>query len=86
MQRAIRRHHRERMIQKWYKLYTFCWNSSDVSDEDRMVWAKNTYGRGSISCGCCCCANPRRGGRGDSPLTMQERKAFQYDWKHEHGE
>jgi hypothetical protein len=77
--RGIRRHHRVRIIRKFQSIYRN-WGFDN--------WKTNgliTAGRGSISCGCCCCANPRRAKRGfgDSPLTIQERKAeiYKKNWE-----
>lgn len=82
MKRALRRHHRRRIIRKWYNHYTYVWSSADTEVEERQRWARITGGRGSIGCGCVCCSNPRRRGW-DNPLTIQERRAFQYDWETE---
>jgi hypothetical protein len=71
MQRAIRRHHRKRIIQKWRRIVDH-WYMGRI---DKDEWARYMYGKGSIRCGCGLCISPRRGGYGDSPLTIQERKA-----------
>jgi len=69
--RSIRRHHRKRIIQKWRRICDHWY--LDNKDE----WARYMYGRGSIRCGCFMCKSPRRGGIGDSPYTIQERKALE---------
>ena len=54
MKRAERRHHRRRIIKKFQRLYKG-WQYDN--------WERNgllTASRGSIRCGCCMCANPRR--------------------------
>jgi hypothetical protein len=78
--RSIRRHHRKRIIRKFKRIAAH-WSLDDIDS-----WAKRTAGRGSISCGCQCCKSPRRGGYGDSPLTIQERKfeIYKKDWEYEH--
>jgi len=52
--RAIRRHHRRRIIKKFQRIY---------KNHKYMNWEENglfTAARGSIRCGCSICANPRR--------------------------
>lgn len=53
MKRAERRHHRQRIIRKFQRIY---------KNWDYENWEQNglmTAARGSIKCGCCMCANPR---------------------------
>jgi hypothetical protein len=72
MKRALRRHHRKRIIAKFRRIINHWW--MDRIDKDE--WALMTASRGSIGCGCDCCGNPRRKGKGygESTLTIQERK------------
>lgn len=71
--RGWRRHHRKRIIRKWRRVADHWW----IGEKDKDTWALKVYGMGSIRCGCMMCKSPRRGGLGDSPLTIQERKALE---------
>ena len=80
MKRALRRHHRKRIINKYQRIYKN-WGYEN--------WKENglyTASRGSIRCGCCMCANPRsRRSYEYKEVSIQERRAFQYEWEKEHG-
>ena len=69
--RANRRHHKERILNKWKKLFGVVWSTSTEDTEEEITqWARYCAGRGSLSCGCWMCANERTL-EGD---TIQERK------------
>ena len=79
--RGIRRHHKKRIVQKFANILK---NRYWIQHHDGAQ-AKKVASAGSIRCGCWQCANPRRGrGYGEPRLTVQERRAFQYDWEEEH--
>jgi hypothetical protein len=74
MKRAERRHHRKRIIKRFHRIFTtyykwYTWNE----DEDPWMSAKLNAGRGSIGCGCCMCANPRRKRSYEYSVTRQEK-------------
>ena len=75
--RALRRHHRERMIQKAYKQLIINGYSENYSHEEMHEIALKTYNH---LCGCSClmCCNPRNNGweSGKTRLTMQELKVY----------
>lgn len=67
MTRAITRHHRQRMKEKFYrkqKAYEF-WGATTPEAAGKYANCKKPF--------CRCCRNPRRRGE----LTIQERKYFQ---------
>jgi hypothetical protein len=68
--RAVRRHHAERIVNKYKKFYNFTWRTDQDDEREVERWAKATASRGSIGCGCWMCANPRKL---EGP-TMQERR------------
>lgn len=52
-----------------------------MGELDKQAWVHRTAGRGSITCGCWCCQNPRRR-RNSEELTNQERKSLE-DFKNQ---
>ena len=80
--RALRRHHRQRIINKFRRL-TSHWY---MFGNDEM-WIKKTAAKGSIGCGCSMCANPRRKHSIEcGKITDKEKLNFHYfkHWKSEH--
>jgi hypothetical protein len=74
MDRATRRFHKKRIIKRYHRIFTqyYGW----YKDGDPWMSAKMNAGRGSMGCGCCMCANPRRKRAyesGKEKLTIQER-------------
>jgi hypothetical protein len=71
--RDIRRYHRQRIIDRYYRIFTkyYGW----YLEGDPWLSAKLNAGKGSIGCGCWMCANPRKTGIDGSPLTIQEQIA-----------
>ena len=68
--RALRRHHRQRMIARAYRSYVLCWeNDEDIQRERVLRWYNNL-----AKCSCWMCGNPRRyKGR----PTLQEERQLQ---------
>lgn len=81
--RALRRHHRVRMLNRALK--SFKWED----DPDYQLWrARRSFNNMAI-CSCWMCKNERRNGwnANFTKLTMQERRAFlryQYELKELH--
>lgn len=82
MKRALRRHHRQRIIRKFQRIY---------KNWDYENWEENglhTASRGSIRCGCWMCKNPRRlpGQTYNERYKVQERRAdiYKENWESEH--
>ncbi len=71
MKRALRRHHRARLLQREYKRIKY-WGYGFGDEEFMAIYCRigiNTRAR----CNKMCCCNPRSYGE----LTMQERRANQ---------
>lgn len=80
MKRAERRHHRTRIIRKFQRIY---------KNWDYDNWEENglrTASRGSITCGCCMCANPRHKRSYEYSVTRKEKESQYYleNWDQEH--
>lgn len=75
--RAIRRHHRERMIQRVmkYDLVRFYWDWGQVDLIKDRKRATQFYNHAAV-CSCWMCGNPRRHKwPKEEQITMQERKS-----------
>lgn len=75
--RALRRHHRERMIQKALKHLIIRGYDEYFTDEEIYETALRTYNH-LKGCSCLMCCNPRKNGWGTvkTRLTMQELKVY----------
>ena len=68
--RAVRRHHRQRMIQHALRSYVLRWEPDPEVQRERVLgWYNNL-----AKCSCWICGNPRRHGGGP---TRQERRQLQ---------
>lgn len=78
MKRALRRHHRERMLKKRYNQLLNRWVYNNGPYDDDWLYLVSRL-RLHTPCGCSCpmCGNPRRtgaDGTGNKSLTLQERR------------
>lgn len=79
--RALRRHHRERMLRHCARILKFRWDESlatgDITLDDIERWARARRDNFTI-CSCWMCCNPRRLRNSNGPaLTVQELRAMQ---------
>ena len=65
--RGWRRHHRKRIIEKFQRIY------KGYGYDNWRVNGQRTASAGSIRCGCCMCANPRRRRSYEHTVTRQEK-------------
>ena len=75
--RALRRHHRQRMIGRAYRTYMLRWERDPEVQRRMVLRSYNNLTR----CSCWMCGNPRRYG---GCLTRQERRqnqAAQAEWE-----
>jgi hypothetical protein len=76
--RAERRHHRERLIRKFYRQHLDTTSGYGVTPEKHLEWAMKyarirTTCRSVMDCGCCC--HPRKThGNSKAALTIQEQR------------
>lgn len=76
--RAERRHHHHRMIEK---IKTYGYYQYDWQDEEKMILHQKKTAENRKPCSCHMCRNPRHSGfhKGDSKLTMQEKRFKEYE-------
>lgn len=83
MKRALRRHHKERMKRKAYRIYTEIWSAGSYSTCS-INWINKFVNKSADNmamCSCDMCGNPRRHPNSTKErLTFQERKELE-KWK-----
>ena len=68
--RALRRHHRRRMIRRALRTYVLCWEEDRETQRERALrWYDNL-----AKCSCRMCGNPRKY---EGRSTLQERRHLQ---------
>lgn len=83
--RAVRRHHRARLIKKYMNYEKLRWDAFEEDSEENRRRRARYHLNNITRCSCWMCGNPRRGGgwtHGEERFTMQERKEndrFKYE-------
>ena len=69
--RALRRHHRARMLARAYRIFTTKW----FDDHENALWRAHRSHSNMKICSCCMCQTQRKNPwtKGKEKLTLQER-------------